>query len=246
MALSGGGREGVTPAAAATTHNWAVVQIGDIEGFHPHPSLAIHPMPTLMLTLSLSFFDLIIRLTLRMATSSSDAAVGVNDVADASADPLSRVAGDRGVHVSDISPKGVPGNVRAAHQELAHLLFNGTDAQDNICTQHICPLIRKPPFDAVDFDVPDASASGMATHQQVYEIPAIYRCITTQVALSAHRNIFHPLTSVCIARNQAWDFDCPVNSSFLGILHRERQLLNLPLEDNDPLNDDDRALYLYE
>ncbi len=106
-----------------------------------------------------------------MATSSSDAAVGVNDVADASADPLSRVAGDPGAHVSDISPKGVPGNVRAAHQELAHLLFNGTDAQDNICIQDICPLIRKPPFDAVDFDVPDASA---------FAWPHISRCTRYQ------------------------------------------------------------------
>jgi hypothetical protein len=79
------------------------------------------------------------------------------------------------------------------------LLFNNTEAQDDIPSQHICPLTCKPPIDAIHFDVPDASS--MAANQQVYKRSAIYHCIATQGTLSTFQNIFHPLTSAHIARN---------------------------------------------
>jgi hypothetical protein len=64
-----------------------------------------------------------------------------------------------------------------------------------------------------------------------------------QGTLSAFRNIFHPLTCVRIAQNRALNFVRPVNSSLLATLPHKRQLLHLPLEDDNPINDDDQALY---
>ena len=89
---------------------------------------------------------------------------------------------------------GDPGNEEGAHNDLARSLFNNMEVQeDDIPSQHMCPLTRGPPFDAVLFDVPD-DASVMAANQQVYERSALFRCITTQGTLSTFRNIFHPLT----------------------------------------------------
>ncbi len=72
---------------------------------------------------------------------------------------------------------------RAAHHDLARSLFNNTEVQgeDDIPSQHMCPLTRKPPFDAVHFDVPDGASFTTAANQQVYERSALFRCIATQV-----------------------------------------------------------------
>ena len=90
--------------------------------------------------------------------------------------------------------------------------------------------------------MPDG-ASVTSANQQVYDRSALFRCIATQDTLSAFRNIFHPLTRARIARTRALSYVLPVSSSLLATLHRERLMLNLPLEDDNPLNDDDRALY---
>jgi hypothetical protein len=65
------------------------------------------------------------------------------------------------------------------HHDLASSLFNNTEVQEeDIPSQHMCPLTRKPPFDAVHFDVPDG-ASVTTANQQVYERSALSRCIAT-------------------------------------------------------------------
>ena len=129
------------------------------------------------------------------------------------------------------------------HHDLVHSLFNNTEVpEDDIPSQHMCLLTCKPPFDAIHFDVPDG-ASITAENQQVCERSALFRCITTQGTLSAFRNIIHPLTCVHIARTRALSFVLPVSSSLLVTLHRKRLMLNPPLEDDNLLNDDDRALY---
>ena len=135
-----------------------------------------------------------------MPISTGDVTAAINALlADASADPSARVAANPGARASVISPLGDPGNAEGAHHDLACSLFNYTEVQeDDIPSQHICPLTREPPFDAIHFDVPGDSS--MAAHQQVYKRSAIYRCITTQGILSAFQNIFHPLSCTCIAR----------------------------------------------
>ena len=173
-----------------------------------------------------------------MSISTGDATAAINALAGASTDPSARVAANPGARASVISPLGDPGNAEGAHHDLARSLFNNTEVQeDDIPSQHMCPLTRVPPFDAVHFGVPDG-ASVTAANQQVYKRSALFRCIVTQGTLSAFRNIFHPLT-----QTRALSFVLPVSSSLLVTLHRKRLMLNLPLEDDDPLNDDDRALY---
>ena len=180
-----------------------------------------------------------------MLISTGDATTAMNALAGASTDPSARVAANPGARASVISPLGYPGNAEGAHHDLARSLFNNTEVQEeyDIPSQHMCPLTREPPFDAVHFDVPDGASVTTAANQQVYERSALFRCIATQGTLSAFRNIFHPLTRTRIARTRALSYVLPVSSSLLATLHCERLMLNLPLEDDNPLNDDDRALY---
>jgi hypothetical protein len=144
-----------------------------------------------------------------------------------------------------ISPPGVPGESSdEQHGDLSRALFGDDLAavQANIPSQHLCPIIQEPPFDAVHFNVPNANGVTV-TSQQVYEKSALYRAIATPGILSAFRNFVHPLTRVPIARNRAWDYVHPVNSALREILHRERLELGLLLEDDNPLTEDDRMLY---
>jgi hypothetical protein len=144
-----------------------------------------------------------------------------------------------------ISPQGVPGEAAGEqHGDISRSLFsNDPDvARDNIPSQHMCPIIQEPPFDPVHFNVPNPNETTIP-NMQVYEQSALYRCIATPGALSARRNIIHPLTRVSIARNRAWDYVRPVDSELLETLHRERLVLGLLLEDENPLTEDDRVLY---
>ena len=182
-----------------------------------------------------------------MPSSTGDATMAdIYALAGASADPSARLAVNPGAQASVISPSGDPGNAEGVYNDLARSLFNNPEVQEegDIPSQHMCPLTREPPFDAVHFDVPpDGASVTTAANQQVYERSALFRCIATQGTLSAFRNIFHPLTRARIARTRALSYVLPVSSSLLVTLHRERLMLNLPLEDDNPLNDDDRALY---
>ncbi len=144
-----------------------------------------------------------------------------------------------------ISPQGVPGEaVDEQHGDLSQALFGNDTAavRENIPSQHLCPIIQEPPFYAVHFDVPSANGTTIP-NQQVYERLTLYRCIATPGALSARRNIMHPLTRVPIARNRAWDFVRPVDTALLETLHRKRLALGLLLEDDNPLNEDDHVRY---
>ena len=92
-----------------------------------------------------------------------------------------------------ISPTGIPGDAaEQPHNDLSRALFNN-DTSDNIPSQHLCPIIQEPPFDAVHFDVPTANGATIR-NQQVYERSALYRFIATPGTLRAFRNIIHPFT----------------------------------------------------
>ena len=112
------------------------------------------------------------------------------------------------------------------------------DDSGNIPSQHLCPIIQEPPFDAVHFDVPSASGTTIP-NQQAYKRSALYQCIATQGTDSAQRNMYHPFTRSPIARHIAWEFVRPVVPTLQEVLHRERQTLGLILEDDNPLNDND-------
>ena len=115
-----------------------------------------------------------------MPISTGDATAAINALAGASNNPSARVAANPGARASVISPLGYPGNAEGAHHDLARSLFNNTVVleEDDIPSQHMCPLTRVPPFDAVHFGVPDG-ASVTAANQQVYERSALFQCIAT-------------------------------------------------------------------
>ena len=141
-----------------------------------------------------------------------------------------------------ISPTGIPGDAaEQPHNDLSRALFNN-DTSNNIPSQHLCPIIQEPPFDAVQFDVPTANCATIR-NQQVYKRSALYRFIATLGTLRAFRNIIHPFTRAPIARNSALDFVRPVDPALQETLHSERLALSLLLEDDNPLNDNDRSLY---
>jgi hypothetical protein len=147
-----------------------------------------------------------------------------------------------------ISPSGVPGDAAdEQHGDFSRALFGNDTAaveENNIPSQHFCPMIQEPPFDAIHFDVP--SANGTTTtpkSQQVYEKSALYRFIGTQGELSLQRTLTHPFTRVRIAQNLAWDCVRSVAPALQETLHRERSMLSLLLKDENPLNDNDRAQY---
>ena len=107
-----------------------------------------------------------------MPISTGDATATINALAGASNDPS-------GARASVISPLGYPGNAEGgAHHDLARSLFNNPEVQEegDIPSQHMCPLTREPPFDAVHFDVPDGASATTAANQQVYERSALFRC----------------------------------------------------------------------
>ena len=104
-----------------------------------------------------------------MPISTGDATMAAINalLAGARTDPLARLAANPGARASVISPLGDPGNAEGAHHDLTRSLFNDTEVhEDDIPSQHICSLTRKPPIDAVHFDVPDG-ASVTAANQQV-------------------------------------------------------------------------------
>jgi len=85
-------------------------------------------------------------------------------------------------------------------------------------------------------------ASGRITEQD-FERSQLYRWITTPGNLNAHRNVCHPLNQQIVSRSIAWDFVRPACKELQALLHRERVALDLPLEDENPLTDEDRSQY---
>ena len=87
----------------------------------------------------------------------------IEDMADASAlgsDVSSATATNAASRV--ISPPGVPGDAaEEQHGGLSRDLFGNDTAAvlDSIPSQHICPLLLEPPYEAVHFDFPAQMAS---------------------------------------------------------------------------------------
>ena len=70
----------------------------------------------------------------------------------------------------------------------------GVREDQDIPSQHFCPLVQEPPFDAVHVDVPSANGTTTTpTSQQVYEKSALYRFVGTQGDLPKDPHTsFHP------------------------------------------------------
>ena len=143
-----------------------------------------------------------------------------------------------------ISPPGVPDDTtEEQHVDLSRALFgndNDTAAIDNIPSQHICPILLEPPYEAVHFDLPSTNGITTTLTSQVFERSVLYRFIRTQGDYSLRRTVTHPLSGVRIARDLAWDFFRPVSLALQETLHRERLALGLLLEDDKPLDGGDR------
>jgi hypothetical protein len=145
--------------------------------------------------------------------------------------------------ISLMDPAGISGDA-AEHQppkDISRALFNN-DSNDTP-SQHLCLFTLEPPFDAVYFNVPSTNRTIIAPNKQVYEQSALYQLIATPGTLSAQKNIIQPLIRVNVARNRAWDFVRPVVQALMETLHRQGLALDLLLEDDNPLNEDDRELY---
>ena len=146
-----------------------------------------------------------------------------------------------------ISPPSVPGDaVYEQHDDLSRSLFGNDTAaiRDNIPSQHLCPIVQEPPFDAVHFDLPSTNGTTTAPNsQQVYKKLALYRLVGTQGAMSSQRTLSCPFTRVGIAQNLAWDYVRPVAPTLQETLLRERLAFGLLLEDDNPLKDKDCCKY---
>jgi len=129
-----------------------------------------------------------------------------------------------------------------AHEDVARTLFNGNEEInfEDIASLHICPLSQEPPFQGVHFDIPDTS--GHIT-EQVFEWSQLYWWIATPGNLNARRNVCHPLNQQFLSRSVAWGFVRPACEELQALLHREQVALDLPLEDENPLTDEDRSQY---
>ena len=155
----------------------------------------------------------------------ADHLISVMGMADASAlgsDVSSATAATVAPRV--ISPPGVPDDTtQEQHGDLSHALFgNDTAAIDNIPSQHICPLLLEPPYEAVHFDLPSTNGITTTLTSQVFERSVLYRFIGTQGDYSLRRTVTHPLSGVRIARDLAWDF-CWVNTRVRGTSVRVRE-----------------------
>ena len=104
-----------------------------------------------------------------------------------------------------IFPPGVPDDTtEEQHGDLSRALFgndNDTAAIDNIPSQHICPILLEPPYEAVHFDLPSTNGITTTLTSQVFERSVLYRFIRTQGDYSLRRTVTHPhpLSGVSIA-----------------------------------------------
>jgi hypothetical protein len=150
------------------------------------------------------------------------------------------VSGDVAAGVPGVSAGGVSGVVVAVVPggvAAGGLPGAIADPYNDIPSQHVCPIIFEPPFMGVHFNV-----SNLYAHH-VFERSAIFRHIATPGAMLARRNVLHPITKEMVPRDSAWNFVRCIDPVLQETLHRERLALGLPLEDADPINDNDRALY---
>ena len=129
---------------------------------------------------------------------------------------------------------------REPHEDVVCTLFAGNEETnvDNIASQHVCPLSCEPPFQGVHFDVPDSN--GHIT-EQVFEWSQLYRWNATPGNLNARRNVCHPFNQQFVSGSVAWYLVRPACKELQALLHQEQLALGYPLEDENPLTDEDRA-----
>ncbi len=91
---------------------------------------------------------------------------------------------------------------------------------DGIPSQHICSIVREPPFEAVYFDVENA---GGGLLEQVFERSLLYRYISFNNEKGcASRDVMHPINQQFVPRVSAFALFRPVTAELQNILHRDR------------------------
>jgi hypothetical protein len=112
---------------------------------------------------------------------------------------------------------------------------------DGIPSQHICSIVREPPFEAVYFDVENA---GGALLEQVFERSSLYRYISFNNEIGhAGRDVMHPINQQFVPRVLVLALFRSVTAELQNILHREQQALGLPLVDTAPIKHVDEERY---
>ena len=137
-------------------------------------------------------------------------------------------------------PVGDSGQANERHEYVTRALFVEPVNVDDIPSQHSCPLIFEPPMEGVYFDVPGSNG---VISEQVFERSQLYRWIATRGSLRSSRDVSHPINRQFVLRLSAWNLVRPVNTDLQGLLHRERQALNLVMVDEDPITAENRILY---
>lgn len=104
-----------------------------------------------------------------------------------------------------------------------------------------CPITQEPPFDPVHLDIPDDQNQ---ISEQVYSTSAIFQMISTRGWYGvAVRNLVHPLNCQIVPRTIAMTYVRNASNELQNIIHVLRRRLNLPMEDDQPITDADRAEY---
>ena len=139
---------------------------------------------------------------------------GIADISALGSDVSSATAATVASRV--VSPPGVPGDMaEEQYGDISCAFFRNYDAaiQDNIPSQHLCPMGQEPPCFAVYFNFPNTDGTTTTpTSWQVYKQSALYWFVGSQYEFPAPAqfSLYHPFTRVGIAQNLAWNYVIPV------------------------------------
>ncbi len=100
-------------------------------------------------------------------------------------------------------------------------------------SQYECPINHEPP----------AFGAKFMNHPQVFEYSTIFRHLATLGHLSAVRNVFHPTTCDSIPRTEVLNQVNYCTPEVQSIITAERRLCGLSENDQNPITDNERALY---
>jgi hypothetical protein len=154
-------------------------------------------------------------------------------------DPANARGDSSGVRAVIVShPGGDSDQASEQHKDVVCDLFDQEVNVHDIPSQHICPLMQKPPVVGMYFDIPDRNGD---TTDQVFERSQLYRWIATPENMRSHQNVSHPINQQFVPRPSAWNLVWPVTANLQALLHSERQALNLVLLDENPQTDNDIA-----
>jgi len=124
----------------------------------------------------------------------------------------------------------------SAHDNVLIVDVNG------VPSQHICCIVREPPFEAVYFNVENA---GGGLLEQVFERTSLYRYISFHKLSEGviRGDVMHPIIQQFVPRKSVLALFRPVTPELQNNLHQEQRALSLQLVDTDPINDIDERRY---